>query len=211
MVLDLASSERVNAGRQGIFQLIQNYPLWPIALPASDHATINGLNALAIAWASGLEIQDSVTVQALWQTSEAGALHAVGGAIFPDQEWDVPEEELGVRTLAAAVTPGEGDARGRLVVVGDATFTEPQYTQRYPGNLAFLANAIDWLARDEALIRIRSKDRTPPNLVFESDVIRNVLKWGNLIGVPLLFVLAGALRVSGRRRRAKARWGEIVV
>jgi len=210
MVLDLASSERVNAGRQGIFQLIQNYPLWPIGLPASDHAIINGLNTLAIAWAAGLEIQDSVTVQSLWQTSEAGALHAVGGPIFPDQEWDVPEEELGVRTLAAAVTPGEGDARGRLVVVGDATFTEPQYTQRYPGNLVFLANAIDWLAGDEALIRIRSKDRTPPNLVFDSDVSRNVLKWGNLIGMPLLFVLLGVLRVSGRRRRAEARWGEIV-
>ena len=171
----------------------------------------SGLNALAIAWASGLEIQDSVTVQSLWETSEAGALHAVGGPIFPDQEWDVPEEELGVRTLAAAVTPSVGDARGRLVVVGDATFTEPQYTQRYPGNLAFLANSIDWLARDEALIRIRSKDRTPPNLVFDSDVSRNVLKWGNLIGVPLMFVLVGVLRGSGRRRRAEARWVEIVV
>ena len=109
------------------------------------------------------------------------------------------------------MTPSEGDARGRLVVVGDATFTEPQYTQRYPGNLAFLANSIDWLARDEALIRIRSKDRTPPNLVFDSDVSRNVLKWGNLIGVPLMFVLVGVLRVSGRHRRAEARWGEIVV
>jgi ABC-type uncharacterized transport system involved in gliding motility auxiliary subunit len=82
--------------------------------------------------------------------------------------------------------------------------------QANPGNLLFLANAIDWLAQDEALINIRSKNRTPPGLVFESDATRNLLKFGNLIGIPLLFVLAGFLRVSGRRRRAEARWREVV-
>ena len=77
-------------------------------------------------------------------------------------------------------------------------------------NFTFFFNIVDWLAQDEALINIRSKDRTPPQLVFESDATRNVLKWGNLVGVPLLFVLIGALRVTGRRRRAEARWGEVV-
>jgi ABC-type uncharacterized transport system involved in gliding motility auxiliary subunit len=97
-----------------------------------------------------------------------------------------------------------------MVVVGDVSFSEPQFLQQNPGNLTFLANAIDWLARDEALIGIRSKNRTPPNLLFESDMSRNLLKWGNLLGVPLLFVLVGVLRVAGRRRRAEARWGEVV-
>jgi ABC-type uncharacterized transport system involved in gliding motility auxiliary subunit len=149
-------------------------------------------------------------VQPLWSTSEAGGLHAVGGSILPNQEWDVPQAELRPRALAVAMTPAEGDTRGRLVVVADASFIEPQFVQANPGNLSFLANTIDWLAQEEALIRIRSKDRTPPNLVFESDVSRNVLKWGNLVGVPLLFVLLGALRVTGRRRRAEARWIEVV-
>ena len=79
-----------------------------------------------------------------------------------------------------------------------------------PANLTFLANSINWLAQDEALIAIRSKNRTPPNLVFESDMSRNLLKWGNLVGVPLLFVLLGVVRVTGRRRRAEARWKEVV-
>jgi ABC-type transport system involved in multi-copper enzyme maturation permease subunit/ABC-type uncharacterized transport system involved in gliding motility auxiliary subunit len=210
LVLDLASSERVNVGRQGIFQVIAPYPLWPIARPGSNHAITSGLNALTMGWAVPLEIQDSANVQPLWVTSEAGGLHEVGGPILPSQEWNVPEEELARRTLGVAVTPPEGDGRGRLVVVGDASFIEPQFIQANPGNLSFLANAIDWLAQEEALIRIRSKDRTPPNLVFESDASRNLLKWGNLVGVPLLFVLFGALRVTGRRRRAEARWGEVV-
>ncbi len=210
LVLDLASSERVNVGRQGIFQVIAPYPLWPIARPASNHAITSGLNALTLGWAAPIEIRDSVNVVPLWRTTDAGALHAVGGAILPNQEWDVPESELGPRTLAVAATPAEGDTRGRLVVVGDASFMEPQFVQANPANLAFLANAIDWLAQDEALIRIRAKDRTPPTLVFESDAGRNILKWGNLVGVPLIFVLVGALRVTGRRRRAVSRWGEVV-
>ena len=210
MVLDLASSERVNVGRQGIFQVIAPYPLWPIARPASSHAITNGLNSLTMGWAAPLAIQDSANVQALWTTSEAGGLQGVGDPILPNQDWDVPEEELQPYTLAVSVTPPEGDGRGRMVVVGDASFIEPQFVQANPGNLSFLANAIDWLAQEEALIRIRSKDRTPPNLVLESDMSRNLLKWGNLVGVPLLFVLVGAVRVTGRRRRAEARWGEVV-
>jgi hypothetical protein len=161
-------------------------------------------------WAGEIQIRDSTTVQPLWTTTEAGGLHAVGGSILPNQEWNVPQSELRPRFLAVAVTPAEEDTRGRLVVVADASFMEPQFVQANPGNLSFLANSIDWLAQEEALIRIRSKDRTPPNLVFESDLGRNVLKWGNLVGVPLLFVLFGVVRVTGRRRRAEARWKEVV-
>jgi ABC-type uncharacterized transport system involved in gliding motility auxiliary subunit len=209
LVLDLASAERVQMGRQGIFQVIAPYPLWPIAMPAR-HAITSGLSSLSMGWVGELEISDSTNVQPLWGTSESAALHGVGAPIFPDQEWDVPPEQLRMRVLAAAVTPPEGDPRGRMVVVGDASFTEPQFIQQNQGNVSFLANAIDWLASDEALIGIRSKNRTPPNLVFESDMSRNLLKWGNLLGVPLLFVLVGVLRVTGRRRRAEARWGEVV-
>ncbi len=210
MVMDLASSERVNAGRQGVFQVILPYPLWPIVRPASDNTMTNGINQLTLGWAAALNYTDSATTQPLWQTSDAGAMRSPTDPILPTSDFDVPDDELGVKTIAVAVTPPEGDDRGRMVVVGDASWTDPEYIQANPGNLSFLANAIDWLAQDEALIRIRSKDRTPPNLVFESDVTRNVLKWGNLVGIPILFVLIGALRVTGRRRRAEARWKEVV-
>jgi len=211
LVIDLASSERVSLGRQGLFNVIAPYPLWPIALPADDHAITNGLNGLTLGWAAALEIDEEAQgVTPLWRTSENGAVHPPMAPITPDQDWLVDPEDLGVRTVAVASLPPEGAREGRLVVVGDASFIEGQYVQSNPGNVLFVANAIDWLARDEALINIRSKNRTPPGLVFASDATRNLLKWGNLVGVPLLFVLVGILRVSGRRRRAEARWGEVI-
>jgi ABC-type uncharacterized transport system involved in gliding motility auxiliary subunit len=211
MVLDLASSERVSLGRQGLFNRIATYPLWPIVRPSGDHPTTNGLTGLTLGWSAALEIDStSATVVPLWETSYNGALHPLTAPIMPEQDWIFEEGELGTLVVAAAVLPARDDRSGRMIVVGDASFAETNWMQTNPGNLLFLANAIDWLAQDEALISIRSKNRTPPSLVFESDASRNLLKWGNLLGVPLLFILVGFVRVNGRRRRAESRWAEIV-
>lgn len=218
LVADLASSEQVSLGQRGFFNVIAPYPLWPIVSPAADHVTTRSLNALTLSWAGALEITDSAAITPLWQTTEAGALRGPGLPILPDQSWDTPREDLAVRTVAVAVDPGaiqENDEGGtaagdRMIVVGDASFLEPQFARSNQQNVLFATNAIDWLAQDEALIHIRSKNRTPPALAFTSDWSRNAMKWGNLVGVPLLFVLFGILRVTGRRRRAEIRWKEVL-
>ena len=95
-----------------------------------------------------------------------------------------------------------------MIVVGDVDFLQEQFVRSNPQNLVFTLNAVDWLAQDEALIGIRSKFRTPPVLAFTSEFQRMALKWGNLVGVPVLFSALGLVRVTGRRRRTKARWKE---
>lgn len=213
LVADLASSERVSLGPRGFFNVVAPYPLWPIVGPAGDHITTRSLSALTLTWAGSLEPVDSAAFIPLWQTTEAAALRSPSLPILPDQEWNIPEDQLGVRTVAAAVDPGAvegaesgGAQRGRLVVIADASFLDPQFAGANPQNMLFMANAVDWLAQDESLIRIRSKNRTPPALTFTSDWARNAVKWGNLAGVPLLLALLGVFRVTGRRRRAEARW-----
>jgi ABC-type uncharacterized transport system involved in gliding motility auxiliary subunit len=213
LVADLASSERVSLGPRGFFNVVAPYPLWPIVGPAGDHITTRSLSALTLTWAGSLEPVDSAAFVPLWQTTEAAALRSPSLPILPDQEWNIPEDQLAVRTVAAAVDPGGvegmesgGVQRGRLVVIADASFLDPQFAGANPQNMLFMANAVDWLAQDESLIRIRSKNRTPPALTFTSDWTRNAVKWGNLAGVPLLLVLLGVFRVTGRRRRAEARW-----
>ena len=217
LVIDLASAERVSVGQQGMFNVIAPYPPWPIALPAGDHITTRGLSGLSLGWAGALGIADTTGVVPLFVTTEAGAVHEATAPLFPQQDWERPAEELGVHVVALALedaaeteTGQAGHAQGRVIVVGDATFTDIEFIQSNPQNVTFLANAIDWLAQDEALIRIRSKDRTPPALVFTSDTTRDILRWGNLAGLPLLFVVFGVFRVTGRRRRAEAKWKEVV-
>jgi ABC-type uncharacterized transport system involved in gliding motility auxiliary subunit len=127
--------------------------------------------------------------------------------------------DLAVRVIAAAVSSPEADAGtatgggvpGRIVVVGDVDFLSVNFVnQGTVQNLYFGANAVDWLAQDEALIAIRSKDRMPPPFIFPSDGIRQVARWGSLLGVPVLFALFGLVRVGGRRRRAERRWAGVL-
>ena len=88
--------------------------------------------------------------------------------------------------------------RGRIVVVGNGEFAGDQWVLNVAANAAFVLNAVDWLAQDEGLVAIRSKNRAPPRLVFESEFARDFVKYGNLVGIPLLVILAGVLRLWRR-------------
>jgi len=139
---------------------------------------------------------------------------------MPDALLEPDPADFQTLTLAVALDPaarGDGGssaegtgsaAEGRMVIVGDVDYLQEQFVRSNPQNLVFTLNAVDWLAQDEALIGIRSKFRTPPVLAFTSDFQRVALKWGNLVGVPLLFSALGLVRVTGRCRRTKARWKE---
>jgi len=218
MVYDLQSHANVTVGRQGMFSLVRPYPLWPIVLPATEHVLTRNLQNLSLAWAGALEIVDSVHVTPLWQTTEDGAVRPAEGPIDPSMLGELGSAETSIQVVAVAIDPAtnpdaaqDQDASaggGRIIVVADANFLEDQFVGANAQNVLFVANAIDWLAQDDALIRIRSKHRTPPALTFASEFGSNMLKWGNLVGVPVLLALFAVLRITGRRRRAMRWWEE---
>lgn len=219
VILDHSSNSNINMGQQGIFRVVRPYPLWPIARRGDIHATTRDLNNLSAGWATVLTVTDS-SVQRLWVTTEMGAIQAAGGIIMPDALLEPNPDDFQTLTLAVALDPAAADGEfgreddespveGRIIVVGDVDFLQEQFIQANPQNLVFALNAIDWLAQDEALIGIRSKLRMPPAMAFTSEFQKAALKWGNLVGVPLLFVLLGVFRVTGRRRWTKARWKDV--
>ena len=222
VILDHRSNAIVSMGPQGLSNVVRRYPLWPVTVRGDAHPTTRDLNNLSAAWATALTVTDS-SVSKLWVTTEAGAIQGAGGIIMPDALLDPNPEDFQTLTLAVALDPaaagnGESSAdgggsatEGRMIVVGDVDYLQEQFLQANPQNLVFTLNSIDWLAQDEALIGIRSKLRTPPVMAFTSEFQRAALKWGNLVGVPLLFVTVGITRVAGRRRRIEARWKEAVL
>ena len=214
VALDHSSNSTISMGQRGIFNVVRPYPLWPIAVKGDPHTVTRDLSNLSVGWATALTVADS-TVQKLWVTTEMGAIQAPGGIIMPDALLEPNPDDFQTLTLAVSLDPaGTGDggagsgsaAEGRMIVVGDVDFLQEQFLRANPQNLVFTLNAIDWLAQDEALIGIRSKLRTPPVMAFTSEFEGALLKWGNLVGVPLLFVAVGVIRVTGRRRWIEARW-----
>jgi len=190
---------------------VVSYPLWPIVVPATKHAMVEGLSGVLLPWASPLDLSaaDTSTVTPLLTTTEFGQ-HLTGShPINPRFDWNSIAADLGPQPMAAAILPrpagdespgSEGSAGGRLVLVGDADFAANRFLGGEPGNVLFLTNAVDWLAQDESLIRIRAKLRRSPPLLYASERMRDAAKYGNLLGVPLVFVLIGAGRLARRRR-----------
>jgi hypothetical protein len=94
----------------------------------------------------------------------------------------------------------KSEAEARVVVVGTSSLLHPQVMS--PPNAALVINMVDWLALDKKLLemRARSQNETPiqPEL---SSVARNGIKWGNVIGAPLLLVVLGIVRWRLREAR----------
>ena len=97
--------------------------------------------------------------------------------------------------------------RGRVVVVANSDVVSDRYVQSDVGGLVLGLNAVDWLAQEDALIAIRAKNRRPPQLMFENPTTRDVVKWGNIAGMPLLLILFASVRLFRRRQLARNVYG----
>jgi ABC-type uncharacterized transport system involved in gliding motility auxiliary subunit len=198
MVYDLVANEVVPVRAQGGLQVLERYPLFIRAKSTGSSVVNEGVNDVLLAWASSVDTSATAgwTVTPLLASSQGAGLSKGETMIDP----------ASATLLAVQVAPRSASdtaKRGRVIVVGDAMFATDQFTQHSPDNLSFVLNAVDWLAQDEALISIRSKDRSPPPLSFTSPVIREGVKYVNVIGVPALIILLGITHLTRRRRRTR--------
>jgi ABC-type uncharacterized transport system involved in gliding motility auxiliary subunit/ABC-type transport system involved in multi-copper enzyme maturation permease subunit len=206
LVFDLLANEQVALPVAG-GRVFMSYPYWVRALSTRSLTMNRDVESALFPWPSELAVADSVAsmVTTLFVSSEAGGKETGTAFVHPQrQARDYPRDSLRAHVLAVAVNPLTSESStgsaGRVVVVGTSDFASDRYAQPGGGGLAFVLNAIDWLAQDDALVAIRSKSRRPPALAFASAVTRDVVKWGNMAGVPILLVVVGAARLVWRRR-----------
>jgi ABC-type uncharacterized transport system involved in gliding motility auxiliary subunit len=195
-------------------RVLQVYPFFIRAQSTRLTPVNQDLGAVVLTWASTIDTTGAAkgTLTPLLGSSQATGTFTNVTTIAPTQ--DFPQTELRHRLLAVMVTPPAaaegGKPRGRLVVVGSLDFATDRFVRTAPENLAFALNAIDWLAQDEALIAIRSKDRRPPPLLFSSPALREGVKYANLVGLPLLVGVVGVIRLVRRRRRTREPYRPLV-
>ena len=93
----------------------------------------------------------------------------------------------------------------RIFVMANGALPQDRFMD--PGNMQFIENLVDWLVQDESLISIRSRGFRPEPLDPEMSAGHKALiKYGNIVGVPALFLLLGVvltqLRAARKRRLA---------
>lgn len=111
-------------------------------------------------------------------------------------------EEKGPLALAAVVEPSQpATGKGRLAIVGDASFVENGLLNSVGGsvgNVDLFMNMVGWLAEEEELISIRPKMPEQRQVVLTPPQARGII-YSNILFVPILVLVAGAM-VWWRRR-----------
>lgn len=103
---------------------------------------------------------------------------------------------------APASLPARLDAAqegARVLVLGTGTaFFQAKSSQ----NLSFFQNLLDWSVSSTEMIAIRAKNAPEPMLEEITPGQQSLLKWLNVLGMPLLLVLFGLVRWQLRRKKA---------
>lgn len=206
------------------------YPYW-VQVPTSEGASaISGGSAGAVfPWASSIEVTNGFSddvqgaeITPLLTTFETAGVDPDFDDLSPRSPRidELSRSELRERHLAVAVTGRrcppyravcEIDPENvfRMIVATDSDFISEGMAQRYPDHQFLGLNWIDWLAQDDALTGIRGKGERIRPLVFreifgQSDEFhRNLVQYGNIVGVPALIVLIGLIRYFVRRNTTR--------
>ncbi|MBZ0204451.1 MAG: GldG family protein [Ignavibacteria bacterium] len=81
----------------------------------------------------------------------------------------------------------------KIVLLGNGDFAQDDF--RGPDeNLLFFANTIDYMTDDAGLSMIRMKDANPKPLSAIEDSTKSLVKYGMLVGPPLLVLVYGLMR-----------------
>ena len=139
----------------------------------------------------------AVYAQGTFKSFFAGRAIPKAGPANPMQEKKETPKPDGQKAKASA----------RLMVVGDSDLIKDQYLGLNQANLMLMLNTVDVMAQDTTLLSIRAKTQTRRPLESVDEATATMATWGNVIGLPLAFLLLGLARWRWRKvaRRHRAR------
>ena len=219
LVIDAESAQINVAQQRGFMRIMQpvRYPLIPQPKSLSpSHPLTRGISQVAFPFMSPLVVQlpagSDVKADVLVKSSDKSWVQKPPFDLNPMQQWSAPSSEAGPRDLVVALSghlprhfpdaakPEASEAaEGRVVVIGGSSFVDDQFLA--PGNQALVLNLLDWLLQDDALLAVRTRGLDAAPLVELSDEQRGLVRYANVIGIPLALILFGILRWRLRERR----------
>ena len=209
---------------QGFMTFFVPYGFWPKILNegfSQENILVNKLESLVLPWVSSIDLSKADGNQVLAQTSPKSQLIKENFDLNPQ---GVPSAsgdgnyatavsingklksffDAAVGKESTAETSSENRLseveKSRLILISDADLISGDFIRRYEDNLVFLQNIIDGLTLDESLAAIRSKAVTERPITELDDTARSLVKYGNIIGVPMLVVIFAVVRFVWRRK-----------
>ena len=120
----------------------------------------------------------------------------------PQQKFGIGRKENDPLPLAVIAQRDEDE--GKVFIVGDSDFIKQDFMAQYPENLIFFSNVIDTFTLGDELISIRSRGVTDRPITNLTDSQKNLMRWGNILLIPLFVVIFGLIRKALRNARKKS-------
>ncbi len=230
LVVD-AECAMINITQQRGFMRISQpvrYPLMPQPKALDPrHPLTHGLAQVAFPFMSPLEVvappDGPVKAEVLVRSSAKSWVQKPPFDLNPLQRWTAPAAEAGPRNLVVALSgrfpspdaekgedanggedekAGDSEARpARVVVIGGSSFVTDRFLA--PGNKALLLNLLDWLVLDDALLEVRTRGLEAAPLEELEPARKSLVRYANVLGLPLAFVGLGLFRWRARERRRR--------
>jgi len=231
LVIDARHNQIRAVQTLGFLQLpvLIDYPLYVVGSASDqDHVLNRHLDRLDLLFASPLTLQPQpeAPLTVVVQSSERSGVRSLPTMVQPPLEeapndYTSPHQPLVVSAEGILASFYADTSRGaefllgpvydtafiarsvptRLLFVGDADLVSDQGLTSY--NQVFLLNATDWLARNDLLVALRSRQVEDRPLDELDAGGRARIKWANLLGPALFVVIFGLAR--WRRRVSSKR------
>lgn len=221
LVYDMRSNETLVFGSQNN-PVYLPYPYW-VRVPTVEFKISGGVDSAVFPWSSSIILGEPTTkgveveFTKLLETSETGGVDLAYDDIGPQSPLfaSITEEDLRPQTLAVALTgtrcpalrplctDKNTDNPFRIIVATDSDWISETIVRQNPAHLDMATNWIDWLMQEDALVSIRAKGAGRRQLIFESPTHRTLVQYGNILGLPAIFVVLGLARYFARRRQTR--------
>lgn len=179
------------------------YPYWPRVTPL-DRSIAGGAEGVVLAWASSISLNKVKGLEyvSIFETSPYAAIDIDYLDITPGRPKDFVQQDFDKRLMGVAVSGNQqnNNPNYRMIIVGDSDWLLDGLITLAPDNVLSGLNLVDWLAQEDALASIRSKVISGRQLIYTSRTHKNIVEYGNVIGVPILIGLIGFLFYMRRKR-----------
>lgn len=186
-----ANAELVNFG-SGQISFLSPYPFWVktnVLNPKSSY--FSNVQQLTFPWVSSVSGGNELvrTTKKSWEQKDS----------FTLTPQTIPEPK--VNELKQFVIGSEAKTKngGAIVVIPSSRFVLEKFLTRTSDNLEFVLNIVNDYASGGALTGIRQRAVSFYPLPDISDNMKDIVKYSNILILPLLFGLYGFLRLMKRR------------
>ncbi|MFQ6678625.1 MAG: GldG family protein [Fidelibacterota bacterium] len=184
------------------------YPFLPIITKFNpDESMVNGLEQLTVMFASEIIADTGYTITPLFSSSNRSSTMTGQYNLNPDPRANPVLNRLNSpgKLLAARsnILNDQTNIASQIILISDSKFFADEGGGGIPANHIFIMNAVDYLAGDEDLIALRSREITNRPLQEIEDSAKKTWKWINIILPSLLIVSFGFIRLRKQRKRAQ--------